>query len=68
MMALLYTGALKGCVLNVLGTVVFVCSGGQLVAMLLVNYKGGPWMKGVTENFVRGARGYERTLTNNSEH
>lgn len=35
---------------NLLTTVSFVLSSGQLCVMLLVNYKGGPWMRGLTEN------------------
>eukprot|EP01063_Lacrimia_lanifica_P033754 TRINITY_DN6102_c1_g4_i1.p1 TRINITY_DN6102_c1_g4~~TRINITY_DN6102_c1_g4_i1.p1 ORF type:complete len:1481 (+),score=675.29 TRINITY_DN6102_c1_g4_i1:75-4517(+) len=35
---------------NLLNTVVFLVSTAQNVAVLFVNYKGRPWMKGVTEN------------------
>ena len=35
---------------NLLNTVVFLVETAQIVAVLFVNYKGRPWMKGVTEN------------------
>ena len=35
---------------NLLNTCVFLVETAQQVAVLLVNYKGRPWMKGVTEN------------------
>ena len=38
---------------NLLNTCVFLVETSQCVAVLLVNYKGRPWMKGLTENHVR---------------
>ena len=35
---------------NLLNTSVFLVETSQCIAVLLVNYKGRPWMKGVTEN------------------
>jgi cation-transporting ATPase 13A1 len=35
---------------NLLNTVTFLLSSSQEIAVLLVNYKGRPWMKGATEN------------------
>lgn len=35
---------------NLLNTCVFLVETSQCVAILLVNYKGRPWMKGITEN------------------
>lgn len=35
---------------NLMNTVVFLVETAQTVAILFVNYKGQPWMKGVTEN------------------
>lgn len=35
---------------NLMNTVVFLVETAQIVAVLFVNYKGRPWMKGVTEN------------------
>jgi len=35
---------------NLLNTCVFLVETAQCVAVLLVNYKGRPWMKGLTEN------------------
>eukprot|EP01061_Rhynchopus_euleeides_P046827 TRINITY_DN9076_c1_g2_i1.p1 TRINITY_DN9076_c1_g2~~TRINITY_DN9076_c1_g2_i1.p1 ORF type:complete len:1488 (+),score=730.92 TRINITY_DN9076_c1_g2_i1:464-4465(+) len=35
---------------NLLNTVVFLVETSQIVAVLFVNYKGRPWMKGVMEN------------------
>ncbi|KAL1529584.1 hypothetical protein AB1Y20_000527 [Prymnesium parvum] len=35
---------------NLLNTCVFLVETAQCVAVLLVNYKGRPWMKGITEN------------------
>eukprot|EP00667_Euglena_gracilis_P000330 EG_transcript_331 len=35
---------------NLLNTVVFLVETAQMVAVLLVNYKGRPWMKGILEN------------------
>jgi len=35
---------------NLLNTCVFLVETSQCVAVLLVNYKGRPWMKGITEN------------------
>eukprot|EP00750_Incisomonas_marina_P025782 INCI5672.1.p1 GENE.INCI5672.1~~INCI5672.1.p1 ORF type:complete len:1383 (-),score=266.40 INCI5672.1:151-4299(-) len=35
---------------NLMNTVVFLVETSQLVAVLFVNYKGRPWMKGMTEN------------------
>ena len=35
---------------NLLNTMVFLVETAQQVAVMLVNYKGRPWMKGVTEN------------------
>ena len=35
---------------NLMNTVVFLVETSQLVAVLFVNYKGRPWMKGLTEN------------------
>jgi len=35
---------------NLLNTAVFLVETSQMIAVLLVNYKGRPWMKGVLEN------------------
>ena len=35
---------------NLMNTVVFLVETAQMVAVLFVNYKGRPWMKGLTEN------------------
>jgi cation-transporting ATPase 13A1 len=35
---------------NLLNTVVFLVETAQMIAVLLVNYKGRPWMKGILEN------------------
>jgi hypothetical protein len=35
---------------NLLNTIVFLVETAQQVAVMLVNYKGRPWMKGATEN------------------
>jgi len=35
---------------NLLNTAVFLVETSQMVAVLFVNYKGRPWMKGLTEN------------------
>jgi cation-transporting ATPase 13A1 len=35
---------------NLMNTTVFLVETSQLVAVLFVNYKGRPWMKGLTEN------------------
>ena len=35
---------------NLLNTVVFLVETSQMVAVLFVNYKGRPWMKGLLEN------------------
>jgi len=35
---------------NLLNTCVFLVETSQCIAVLLVNYKGRPWMKGLTEN------------------
>ena len=35
---------------NLLNTSVFLVETSQCIAVLLVNYKGRPWMKGLTEN------------------
>ena len=35
---------------NILNTVVFLVETAQQVAVMLVNYKGRPWMRGATEN------------------
>ena len=35
---------------NLLNTCVFLVETAQMVAVLLVNYKGRPWMKGIIEN------------------
>uniref|UniRef100_A0A7S1J4X1 P-type ATPase A domain-containing protein n=1 Tax=Eutreptiella gymnastica TaxID=73025 RepID=A0A7S1J4X1_9EUGL len=35
---------------NLLNTVVFLVETAQMIAVLMVNYKGRPWMKGVLEN------------------
>ena len=35
---------------NLLNTCVFLVETSQMVAVLLVNYKGRPWMKGLSEN------------------
>jgi len=35
---------------NLMNTVVFLVETSQIIAVLFVNYKGRPWMKGVTEN------------------
>jgi len=35
---------------NLLNTCVFLVETSQCIAVLLVNYKGRPWMKGITEN------------------
>jgi cation-transporting ATPase 13A1 len=35
---------------NLLNTVVFLVETSQMIAVLFVNYKGRPWMKGVLEN------------------
>lgn len=35
---------------NLLNTVVFLVETAQIIAVLFVNYKGRPWMKGVMEN------------------
>merc|ERR1719327_224859 len=35
---------------NLLNTIVFLVETAQQVAVMLVNYKGRPWMRGATEN------------------
>merc|ERR1712100_827047 len=35
---------------NLMNTVVFLVETSQIIAVLFVNYKGRPWMKGITEN------------------
>ena len=41
---------------NLLNTMVFLVETAQQVAVMLVNYKGRPWMKGVTENPASSTR------------
>ena len=45
---------------NLLNTMVFLVETAQQVAVMLVNYKGRPWMKGVTENPVSYPRRLRR--------
>ena len=35
---------------NLMNTVIFLVETSQIMAVLLVNYKGRPWMKGIVEN------------------